>query len=264
MEIFVFFVLMYISVFLHELGHFISSKIFNIKVYEFSVGLGSIFCRFNLKETNFYLKNLPLGGYISYSDDDVFKLSIVKEWIIILSGVLINFLTFIIALSLAYNKNIFHMMKMFFVKILLPFSSAMFNFSDYAVLDNNLNNALSSIAKLSSFNDLYFILACINLSLVISNLLPIPILDGGQIIMSIIRRLSYKLGTSKQYIGLLANIIYLICWILLLLPLLINKFLSSENQVIFILYIIMGILFLGVILVFKQTDIYRKVLRRTY
>lgn len=264
MEIFIFFILMYISVFLHELGHFLSSKIFNIKVYEFSIGLGSIFYKFNLEETNFYFKNLPLGGYISYSDDEVFKLSIVKEWMIILSGVFINFLTGIISLSLIYNKNIFYMIKMFFIKIILPFSSAIFNFSDYVILDNNLNNALSSIPKLSSFNDLYFILACINLSLVISNLLPIPILDGGQIIMSIIRRLNYKLGISKQYIDLLGNIIYLICWVLLLLPLLINKFLSSENQITFVLYIIIGILFLGVILVFKQTEICKKVLKRTY
>lgn len=264
MEIFIFFILMYISVFLHELGHFLSSKIFNIKVYEFSIGLGSIFYKFNLEETNFYFKNLPLGGYISYSDDEVFKLTIVKEWIIILSGVFINFLTGIISLSLVYNKNIFYMMKMFFIKIILPFSSVIFNFSDYVILDNNLNNALSSIPKLSSFNDLYFVLACINLSLVISNLLPIPILDGGQIIMSIIRRMTYRLGISRKYINKVVYIVYLLCWVLLLSPMLIKKFLLSKNHVTVILYAIMAILFLGVVLVLKQTDIYKKVSKRTF
>lgn len=252
MEIFIFFILMYISIFLHELGHFLSSKIFNIKVYEFSVGLGSIFCKFNLEETNFYFKNLPLGGYISYSDDEVFKLSIFKEWIIILSGVLINFLTGIISLSFAYNKNIFHI------------SSVIFNFFDYVVIENGLNNTLSSMPRVHSFNDLWFILACINLSLVISNLLPIPILDGGQVIMSIIRRLSYRLGTPREYIDIVVDVVYLLCWILLLAPLLINKFLSTENQAIFVIYIIMAILFVGIVLVIKQTDIYKKVLKRTF
>lgn len=264
MEIFIFFILMYISVFLHELGHFLSSKIFSIKVHEFSIGLGSVFYKFNFKETNFYFKNLPLGGYISYSDEDVSKLSIVKEWIIILSGVFMNLLTGIIYLSLAYNKNIFYIMKVVFIRIILPFSYAILNFSDYAVLNNNLNNVLSSIPKLSSFNDLYFIIACINLSLVISNLLPIPILDGGQIIMSIIRRITYRLGISRKYINKVVYIVYLSCWVLLLSPMLIKKFLLSKNHVTVILYAIMAILFLGVVLVLKQTDIYKKVLKKTF
>ncbi len=59
-----------LPVFFHELGHFIFSKLAGIKVYEFSIGLPFIphlKTIFEYKETQFTLKIIPIGGFISYT-----------------------------------------------------------------------------------------------------------------------------------------------------------------------------------------------------
>ncbi|WP_097028292.1 site-2 protease family protein [Clostridium peptidivorans] len=263
MEITILFIFMYVSIFLHELGHFLASKIFNVNVLDFSIGCGPSFCKFKFRGTKFSFKLLPLRGYISYSEDEVLKLSILKDWIISLSGVCINFLIAILSLSLAFNRNIFEVGKIFFTKILIPITSFMVNFDNYFGADMSLKNSLSLMPDLTSSSDLWLLLACINLCLCIFNLLPIPILDGGQIIMTIIKRLSRRLGIPKKYFDKVVNIVYAICWVLIISPLFINGFLAAENQVVFFIYIIMGVLTAYLILLLKQTDIYKKTLKRT-
>ena len=50
---------------LHELGHFLVAKAFNIKVLRFSVGFGKAIWRRTGKDgTEYVLAILPLGGYV--------------------------------------------------------------------------------------------------------------------------------------------------------------------------------------------------------
>ncbi len=54
-----------VSIALHELGHFVPAKRFGVKVSQFMIGFGpTIFSR-TRGETQFGLKAIPLGGYIS-------------------------------------------------------------------------------------------------------------------------------------------------------------------------------------------------------
>ncbi|MBC7519095.1 MAG: site-2 protease family protein [Microbacteriaceae bacterium] len=56
-----------LSIALHELGHFIPAKLFGVKVAQFMIGFGpTVFSR-KRGETEFGLKAIPLGGYISMS-----------------------------------------------------------------------------------------------------------------------------------------------------------------------------------------------------
>ena len=63
-------------VFVHEFGHFFFAKLFNIYVYEFSLGMGpKIFSRKGKKgETVYSLRAIPIGGFCSLagegSDED--------------------------------------------------------------------------------------------------------------------------------------------------------------------------------------------------
>ncbi len=65
-----------IIVFVHEFGHFFFAKLFNIYVYEFSLGMGpKIFQKKDKKgETVYSLRAIPIGGYCSLagegSDED--------------------------------------------------------------------------------------------------------------------------------------------------------------------------------------------------
>jgi len=63
-----------IVVLVHELGHFIAARKAGVKVYEFSIGFPfspKIITLFRHKETEFTLRLLPLGGFVSFSKDGV-------------------------------------------------------------------------------------------------------------------------------------------------------------------------------------------------
>ncbi len=54
-----------ISIALHELGHLIPAKLFGVKVGQYMVGFGRTVFSFRRGETEYGLKAIPLGGYIS-------------------------------------------------------------------------------------------------------------------------------------------------------------------------------------------------------
>lgn len=55
---------------IHETGHFIFSKIFNVKVLKFSIGFGPVIARKKIGETEFLVSSIPLGGYVSPLDEE--------------------------------------------------------------------------------------------------------------------------------------------------------------------------------------------------
>ncbi|MDR1213234.1 MAG: site-2 protease family protein [Propionibacteriaceae bacterium] len=60
----VFFALILVSVGLHELGHFIPSKLFRVKVTQFFIGFGKNLWKTKRGETEYGVKLVPLGGYV--------------------------------------------------------------------------------------------------------------------------------------------------------------------------------------------------------
>ena len=58
-----------ILVTIHEWGHYIVARLFNVKVTEFSVGFGRSFFSFQRGETRFKLGIIPLGGFVKFLDE---------------------------------------------------------------------------------------------------------------------------------------------------------------------------------------------------
>ncbi|MDQ1542697.1 MAG: hypothetical protein QOK08_335, partial [Actinomycetota bacterium] len=54
-----------LSILLHETGHFIPAKLFKVHVGQFMVGFGKTLWSRKIRGTEFGIKALPLGGYIS-------------------------------------------------------------------------------------------------------------------------------------------------------------------------------------------------------
>ena len=54
----------------HELGHLLVGKAFGISTLSFNVGLGTPIAEYSGPETNYYLRAIPLGGYVEYFDRD--------------------------------------------------------------------------------------------------------------------------------------------------------------------------------------------------
>ncbi|GAB3138034.1 M50 family metallopeptidase [Marisediminicola antarctica] len=54
-----------LSIALHELGHFVPAKLFGVRVSQFMIGFGPTLFSRKRGETEFGIKAIPLGGYIS-------------------------------------------------------------------------------------------------------------------------------------------------------------------------------------------------------
>ncbi len=54
----------------HELGHFIAARIFGVDVEKFSLGFGPRLFGFRMKQTDFRISLIPLGGYLKMKGDN--------------------------------------------------------------------------------------------------------------------------------------------------------------------------------------------------
>lgn len=59
-----------VLIFVHELGHFLAAKLFDIKVVRFSLGFGPPLVRFVKGETTYQIAIVPLGGYVKMVGQD--------------------------------------------------------------------------------------------------------------------------------------------------------------------------------------------------
>lgn len=55
---------------IHEFGHFIIAKLFNMKVDEFSIGFGKAIFQKKYKDTTYSLRWIPLGGYCALDGEE--------------------------------------------------------------------------------------------------------------------------------------------------------------------------------------------------
>jgi len=60
-------------VFVHELGHFIFAKLFNVKVKTFSIFMGKKLFTKKIGETEYSISAIPVGGYVSLIGEDPSK-----------------------------------------------------------------------------------------------------------------------------------------------------------------------------------------------
>ncbi|MCQ2385476.1 MAG: site-2 protease family protein, partial [Clostridia bacterium] len=89
----------------HELGHFLVARLFHIKVYEFSIGMGPKLIWYDSAKTGIRYKlcMIPFGGYVSFGDgqddsapsDDPAAFSNQKPWkrlLVLIAGGTVNLL----------------------------------------------------------------------------------------------------------------------------------------------------------------------------
>lgn len=97
-------------IFIHELGHFIAAKLFDVKVNEFSIFMGPRILHWGKGETEYSLRLLPVGGFCAMegedgSSEDPRSFTSKSPWkrcIILAAGAFMNFLTGFVILILLY------------------------------------------------------------------------------------------------------------------------------------------------------------------
>lgn len=98
-------------IFPHELGHFLAAKACDVKVNEFSFGMGPVVVSKKGKETLYSLRMIPIGGFCAMEGEDTEdagdnpRAFNNKRWwqkiIILLAGVTMNVLIAFLALTIA-------------------------------------------------------------------------------------------------------------------------------------------------------------------
>ncbi len=91
-------------IFFHEMGHFLAAKWAGVRVDVFSLGMGPRLFGFQRGDTDYRVSLLPIGGYVSMlgqvdgdpnqpqsqRDDDFRNKSILKRFVIMIAGVVMN------------------------------------------------------------------------------------------------------------------------------------------------------------------------------
>lgn len=207
-------------VLVHELGHFIAARRSGVKVYEFSIGFPfspRLCTLFRYKETEFTLRLLPLGGFVSFSKEgdeeakELFGASYLGRAFIMSAGSLFNiafaFIVFISVFIIGKHlpfidaiwlsaETVWQMLSGTILFLLNMFSGndAMEGLSGPVGIAAMAGQAASK--GLLSF--LYFS-GVLSMSLGIMNLFPLPALDGGQLLMLVIESIRRKPMRLKTY-----------------------------------------------------------------
>ena len=210
-----------IVVLIHEFGHFIAARKTGINVYEFSIGFPfspKIATLFRHKQTEFTLRLLPLGGFVSFSrnEDESETIEFLKEdrWkrgIIISAGSIFNiiFAFLIIAVALMLGKHI----PLFDAAIASLNTIEVVSISTIQLIFNLFsgNGSMDSLsgpigiavmagkAANAGFVNLLYFTGLLSLSLGVLNLLPLPALDGGHLIILAIESLKKSPLSQRAY-----------------------------------------------------------------
>lgn len=100
---------------IHETGHFSAARIFKMRVYEFSLGMGPVILKKQGKETVYQIKLIPFGGSVQLGEDEesddpnAFKNKPVwQRMIVILAGAIMNLVLGLIIclITVIVSKNI--------------------------------------------------------------------------------------------------------------------------------------------------------------
>ena len=192
-------------IFIHEGGHFLVAKLCKIKVNEFAIGFGPTIWKKQVKETKYTIRAIPLGGFVSMEGEDgesdhersFSKASIPKRIAIVAAGAIVNIIfglfTYFILVAIVYKSiplafeatgsfisSMFESLKMLFT-------------GNVGIKDLTGPVGISQVvSSTTTIVNYIYIIALISVSLGITNLLPIPALDGGKILLLIIEAIRRK------------------------------------------------------------------------
>lgn len=218
--IIVFLLAISVLVFVHELGHFLAARLFGVGVRSFAIGFQPTLWSRKVGQTTYKINAVPMGGYVAlvgeggeeqdendneFSPDQYMNSKPWWQKIVILSaGVVMNFIfaaVILVVLSLVTHGlsgfvsglqlylhicgEVFWGMWQFFAGL---FSGA--GLGDVAG-PVGIANILGQAASVG-FAQVCFLTALLSINLGIMNLIPFPALDGGQIAVVLVEKITNR------------------------------------------------------------------------
>jgi len=182
-------------VFFHELGHYAVGRAVGIPIARFSVGMGRSLWSFTHGETEYRISMIPLGGYVLpkiESEESFLELSPVRRILFAAGGPLANVL---LAAFLFACLNVAEVGFTVSSALTTPIWQTSIAFAEvaksYAALFTNTGEISGIVGVVSQGGDYVGnstllgvrFAVVMSLNLAILNLLPLPPLDGGKIVL---------------------------------------------------------------------------------
>ncbi|MDA8234183.1 MAG: site-2 protease family protein [Clostridia bacterium] len=205
----------------HEVGHLLAAKWAGIPIARFSIGFGPKLWSFTKGGVEYRIALIPLGGYVLpdiEEEKDFFALAVRKRIIFSLGGPLAN-LVFAYPLMAIYNllKGDMSLYALTVKPLIQVISSLGYIITAIPMLftkPEQLSGIVGIVAQGGKMVEGDWLsgivlLVMLNLNLLVFNLLPLPVLDGGQILLTLMEKISPKVLKIRLPLALLA-------WILML------------------------------------------------
>ncbi|HOD15313.1 MAG TPA: site-2 protease family protein [Spirochaetota bacterium] len=190
---------------IHELGHFLAARAVGIGIETFSVGFGPALWKKRSGDTEYRFSLVPLGGYVlpaTADENDYFRIPVYKRIIFSLGGPAAN-LALMLPLIALYNAlGAGFTAAGVFVE---PFRqtgtlllSILGSLQGLFTRPDSMSGIVGIMHQGGRFIDgdalhalrLAFILSA---NLAVFNLLPLPVLDGGKIILCLLEKMHHRL-----------------------------------------------------------------------
>jgi len=200
-------------IFVHELGHFLAARAFDVKVTDFAIGMGPAIWKKQKGETLYAVRAIPIGGYCKMEGEDEEEKSersfSAKPWwariIILVSGAVMNILLgFVLCLIIVaahpHNFGFWGTLQTAFattwhmVYVIFDFLRQLISGEvGLEVLSGpvGVGEAVGEMAR-QGVMDVVSLAAFMTVNLGVMNLLPLPALDGGRIIFTLIEGITGK------------------------------------------------------------------------
>ncbi|ERI91486.1 peptidase, M50 family [Clostridiales bacterium oral taxon 876 str. F0540] len=262
MKIISFYFIFMISLFIHELGHYYVGKLFRVKALKLSIGAGPSFIDTYIGPTQFSIKFFPLMGLVEHDAHDIDNLSLFKNILILLAGVFNNLILSMFAILVLCKFNFILMLNVMFTRLIPSVFNIFADIKNFLGANGSISHAYTSI-PVSNLQEIWSLCAVINIGLVFGNLLPIPGLDGGQVILFTIQRTLERFGLKRDVFNKIANRLIWICLTLLIFLPVINEILASKNPLLYAICTFIGVLLAILFYVISKTEIYKRNFKRS-
>ena len=192
-------------IFIHEGGHFLVAKLCKVRVNEFAIGFGPTILKKQGKETKYALRLIPLGGFVNMEGEteasnkgDAFNnAAIPKRIAIVAAGATVNIVfgitVFMILITMSYGDLTIGIKTTGDFLLSIIDSLKMMFLGKVGINDLSGPVGISKVVtETSGVMQYIYILSVVSVSLGFTNLLPIPALDGGKIVLLIIESIRKK------------------------------------------------------------------------